>query len=315
MKIGFFGTPAFAVPILRELAREFEVAFIVTPEDRECGRNRKLMGCPVKECSQELGVPLLQPEKLSDSSFMSEIESYGADIFVVVAYGKIIPRAVFDMPRLGTLNLHPSLLPKYRGAAPIQWALIEGETSIGITVQRINERLDSGDIISQCELNIDENICSGELFDKVVPLGIELLIKSIRTLEDGSACPIEQREEEATFCGKLDSNIACIDWKTDAKTIHNLIRGLNPKPVARTAFRGSNMKIWESKVPGDFNDISLMPGELMKYGKRRLLVGTGEGILEIVKLQPENKNVMDCASFLNGARLKAGECFGENNDL
>jgi len=309
MRVGFFGTPHIAATILEELVSEFDVAFLVAPEDKECGRNRKITVCPTKEFAECHQIPVLQPDKLNDESFISEIKKFDADIFVVVAYGKIIPRSVFDMPRLGTINFHPSMLPKYRGAAPVQWSVINGDLKTGITVQRINERLDSGDIILQKEVPVDGDITSGDLFDMVVPMGAGLVIEAIKKLDSGEAKPVVQDESEATYCGKIDRDIAHVDWTLDSDTIHNLIRGLNPKPVAWTTFREANMKIWASLIPDDAEDVSLEPGELLKFGKKRLFVGTGEGILEIVKLQPENKKAMDALAFLNGSRLEMGEFF------
>jgi methionyl-tRNA formyltransferase len=214
------------------------------------------------------------------------------------------------MPGLGTINLHPSLLPKYRGAAPVQWALINGDSETGVTVQMINEELDAGDIVLQEKIEIDENINAGDLYDLVFPIGAELIVKSIEiTGERKKLLLTKQNDSEATHCGKIDKDTAHINWNNDAFKIHNLVRGLNPKPVAWTTFRGHHMKIWKTAVfTGDAPAVK--PGEIAKFQKKHLLAGTGSGIIEILEIQPENKKKMDGLSFINGYRLEAGEFFG-----
>jgi methionyl-tRNA formyltransferase len=282
--------------------------FLVSPEDKKCGRDMKIQECAAKEFASCKDIPVLQPKSLKDPEFAAQLKSYNADIFVVVAYGKLIPRPIFTMPQYGTINLHPSLLPKYRGAAPVQWALINGDSETGVTVQMINEELDAGDIVLQEKIEIDENINAGELYDLVFPIGAELVVKSIELLGSGKAELVKQNGSDATHCGKIDKDTALINWNNNAFKIHNLVRGLNPKPVAWTTFRSHHMKIWKTSV---FDGIvpELKPGEVTKFQKKHLLAGTGNGVIEILEIQPENKKKMDGLSFINGYRLETGDFF------
>ncbi len=309
MKIGFFGTPEIAAYCLGELLNEFEVTFVVTGEDKERGRHLKVQDGPVKALAAEKGIPVYQPARLRDPEFIQAIAKHDADLYVVVAYGKIIPAEVFSRPRLKTINLHPSLLPKYRGAAPVQWALINGENETGITVQTINERLDAGDVLLQTRIPLDESMCAEDLYRIVLPEGARLLRETVRGLSAGAITPVAQNEDEATFCPKIDRDTAHIEWQLPAVRIHNLVRGLNPKPVAWTTFRGKNMKIWKTAPCPDIADPRPGPGELAVFQKKRLLAGTGDGVLEILQIQPETKKIMDGLSFINGYRLAAGEKF------
>jgi methionyl-tRNA formyltransferase len=303
MKIGFFGTPELAARVLEDLGGTQEILFAVTAVDKEAGRNRELQSCPAKAQALALNIPVLQPAALKDPAFREQIESYNADIFVVVAYGSLIPRAIFDLPRLKTINLHPSLLPRFRGAAPIQWSLIRGESVSGITVQLINEKLDAGDIVVQEEVLLDENMTAAGLMEIVYDRGAVLIDRAIALLASGEARPVRQEESQATFCGKIDRAAAKIDWTRPAPEIHNLVRGLNPKPVAFASFRGENIKIWQTLVPHDDIQAAAGPGSIVQYGKKRLLAGTGAGFLEITAIQPANKKIMDGLSFINGYRL------------
>lgn len=307
MKIGFFGTPDIGAYCLRELAREFEILFAVTGEDKPAGRHRHLQASPVKEAAREMGVPVLQPAKLRDAEFIDALKKFPADVYVVVAYGKIIPREIFDHPPLKTINLHPSLLPKYRGAAPVEWAIMRGETETGITVQLINEKLDAGDILAQEKLDVGRDMNAGALYDIVLPRGAALLGDTLRRMDAGGIIPLKQNEEESTYCGKIDKDLARVDWTKPAAEIHNLVRGLNPKPVAWTEFRGKNMRIWATALPGDAAGVELAPGEILVHAKKRLLAGAGGGAVEILSIQPETKKAMDGLSFINGHRLQAGE--------
>lgn len=309
IKIGFFGTPHIASYALERLCEKFNIVFLVAPEDKECGRNRGIQYCSAKETACCMDIPVLQPVSLKDPEFQSAIESYNADIFVVVAYGKLIPEKVFSLPPLGTINLHPSLLPKYRGAAPVQWALINGERVSGVTVQMINKDLDAGDIVLQEKLNIDENITAEELYEKVLPVGADLLIKSIELLASGKANSMPQNHEEATYCGKIDRSTAHINWSEKATAVHNLVRGLNPKPAAWTTFNGMNIKIWRTSLFNEDPEYSPEPGEVFRFQKKRLLAGTGDGIIEILLIQPENRKIMDGSAFINGYRIQGGERF------
>ena len=308
MKIGFFGTPDIASHVLQRLCREHDVVFLVAPEDKRCGRNLKVQHCASKELAACEDIPVLQPKTLKNPEFVEELKTYSADIFVVVAYGKLIPRVIFDLPRYGTINLHPSLLPLYRGAAPVEWAVINGESETGVTVQMINEALDAGDIVLQEKILLSETITSGELYELVMPIGEELVLKSIELLSKGRDCLIPQDHSRATHCAKIDRDTAHIDWSKNFPEIHNLVRGLNPKPAAWTSFRGMNTKIWKT-VPFDEEAIELQPGGILKYHKKRLLAGTGSGIIEILEIQPENKKRMDGLAFINGYRLAENEFF------
>jgi methionyl-tRNA formyltransferase len=309
MKIGFFGTPDIAAFCLEKLIEKYEVTFVVTCGDKPRGRCLNVSCTPVKNVASANNIKILQPQTLKDAEVISEITAFEADIYVVVAYGFIIPKEIFNQPRLGTINLHPSLLPKYRGAAPIQWALINGEQESGVTVQKVNEKLDAGDIVLQKKLKLSQDISSKELFEQVLPLGADMLCESIEGLASGEIVPVKQVEEDAVYCGKIDRGLARIEWSKSHLEIHNLVRGLNPKPVAWTTLRDKNVKIWQTNVP-DFEGLpQLEAGELAKFHKKHLLVGTGEGVLQILKIQPENKKQLDAVSFMNGARLEAGEKF------
>jgi methionyl-tRNA formyltransferase len=294
--------------MLKRLCREHDILFLVAPEDKERGRNLKVTGCSSKEIAESEDIPVLQPKSLKDQEFVEELKRFNADIFIVVAYGKLIPKSVFTLPRYGTINLHPSLLPKYRGAAPVEWAIINGEEETGVTVQMINEELDAGDIIAQEKIRLNNSITAGELYEIVNSIGEELLLKSVEILESGKDKPLPQDHSKATYCGKIDRDSALIDWNKSSSEIHNLIRGLNPKPAAWTNFRNMNIKIWKTAAFNN-NEISLKPGQILKYNKKQLIAGTGSGILEILEIQPENKKRMDGLSFINGYRLAENEFF------
>jgi methionyl-tRNA formyltransferase len=308
MNIGFFGTPELAARVLDGLAQAHRVIFAVTAEDKRAGRNRELQFCPAKSEAIRLGIPVLQPASLKEPSFLDGIGAFEADAFVVVAYGSLIPRSVFDRPRFGTLNLHPSLLPLYRGAAPIQWCLINGETETGITVQLINEKLDAGDIVVQEKVPVEPDTTAGDLLEMASASGAGLIGRALDLLASGAA-PVRQDDSRATYCGKIDRDTAIIDWNKRPLEIHNLVRGLNPKPVAFSHFRGEQVRIWKTApVYGEAPD-GAAPGVLVRLHKKRLLAGTGDGFIEVLELQPANKKVMDAGAFINGYRLAPEDRF------
>jgi methionyl-tRNA formyltransferase len=317
MKIGFFGTPDIAAYYLDKLIKKHEVVFAATGEDKPKGRHGTPLFNDVKKTAVEKNIPVFQPSNLLDNDFLKQIADKNADIFVIVAYGKIVPAQIFNMPPLRTVNVHPSLLPEYRGAAPIQWALINGESETGITIQYINEKLDAGDILLQKKIPLDIDMSADDLFNVVLPLGFDILKEALDLLASGKAKPVKQNDAEATFCGKINRDTAHIDWKKSSEEIHNLVRGLNPKPVAWTEFKDKNIKIYKTKLlPVDLTDLikvntgmELKPGFLTIY-KKRLIAGTGNGFVEILTLQPETKKIMDGSSFINGYRLASGDHFG-----
>lgn len=308
MKIGFFGTPEIAAFCLEKLIDTYRVVFIVAAEDKPSGRHLKIRYNRVKETALKRGIQLYQPANLRDQDFIRTIEKESADLFVVVAYGRVIPPEVFSLPPRGTINLHPSLLPKYRGAAPIQWALINGERETGITVQMMDEEIDTGDILTQRRIQIPIDMTSEELYRIILPLGADLLIETIDLLQTNSIEPTKQNNEEATYCGRITKNTSRIDWSKSSSEIHNLVRGLNPKPVAWTTFRGKDIRIWRTAMCEE--DIeSPSRGHISIYKKKRLMAGTGDGFLEILQIQPETKRIMDALSFINGYRLQENDRF------
>ena len=309
MKIGYFGTPEIAAYCLEKLMPSHTISFVVTGEDKPAGRNRLLQSSPVKKTALENGIPVLQPANLKDESFFSEIKKFRADIFVVVAYGKIIPDRILYLPEHKTINLHPSLLPGYRGAAPIQWALAGGENETGVTIQMVNDRLDSGDILLQKRIPIDIDMTAEDLYRIVLPAGSGLLIESLRLISEGKATPLPQDESKATYYGKIERETARVDWNRTSLEIHNLVRGFYPRPCAWSLFRGRNIKILRTSLSGIKPDAVPAPGFIIKHQKMRLFAGTGDGFIEILMIQPETKKPMDGLSFINGYRIEDGDSF------
>ncbi len=308
MRIIFMGTPEFALPSLnRLLDAGHDVAAVVTVPDKPAGRGRHLRPSAVKECALMLNLPLLQPEELRAPDYIKDLRQLAADLFVVVAF-RILPPEVFTLPGIGTINLHASLLPKYRGAAPINWAIINGEQETGATTFFIDEKVDTGQWLMQCRVPIGEEMSAGELHDLLAEEGGELLLRTVAGLEAGSLKPRPQ-EGKITRAPKLTREMALIDWRRPAREIHNLVRGLSPYPSAWTLWRGKTLKILKVR-PGPA-EAQEQPGTLINAGGRGpLLAATGEGTLELVTLQPEGGKALTAADFLRGHSLKSGEIIG-----
>ena len=307
MKIGFFGTPEISRVCLEGLYKFFEIAFVFTCEDKPQGRCLHVCKTPVKEFAESKNIPVLQFSSLKDETIVDTLKSFNADIFVVMAFGKIIPRCIYEIPRLKTINLHPSLLPKYRGAAPIQFALINGETTSGITVQLIDDKLDSGDIVLQKNFEIEINDTVDKIYSRIMDDACVLLKDAILALDSSTANLCKQNNDAATYCTKISREMARANFSQTSLKLHNLVRALNPKPVVWTTFKNKNLKIWETKIANLDTFPEIEAGELFKIGKKNLYVKTIDGALEILQLQPENKKVMSALEFINGNRLQVGD--------
>ena len=305
MNIVFMGTPDFAVVSLQKLLDAgHNVSAVFTKQDMPRGRKMIMTPPEVKVLAQEHNLTVYQPSTLNDEDVINTIKSLNPDVIVVVAYGKLLPKAVLDIPRLGCINVHGSLLPRFRGAAPIQWTVIEGDEFGGVTTMYMGEGLDTGDIILTAKTEVGENETAGELFDRLAVMGADLLIETLTLLEKGEAPRIPQNEEEANYASMLTKAMCEIDFTKSAQTVHNLVRGLNPWPVAVTTLEGKKVKIIEtrlSKLSGESGKIvSLSP----------LTVACGEGAVEILTLQLEGKKAMESKAFLMGHRLEKGQSFG-----
>jgi len=309
-KIVFMGTPDFSVPILRMLHEEgYEIAAVVTQPDRPVGRKRVLTPPPVKEEAVRLGLKVLQPEKLRGSEELEEILRINPDLIITAAFGQILPKELLEAPKLGCINVHASLLPKYRGGAPIHQAVIDGEEKTGVTIMYMAEKLDAGDIISQREIPIEETDHTGILFEKLSLLGRDLLKDILPDIIAGTNDRIPQDESKATFAHNITREQERINWSKSAREIYNQVRGLHPWPVAYTTFHGENVKIWWAKV-GD-SKAEGQPGEVVKIGKDHFEVATGEGTLAILELQPAGKKRMSAEDYLRGvgSKLQIGDLF------
>jgi len=300
MKLIFMGTPEFAVPSLRALAKEHEILCVVSQPDRPKGRGYQLIPTPVKQAALELGLTVIQPEKVRDEAVIAQLAAYEPDLMVVVAYGKILPQAVLDIPKYGCINLHGSLLPKYRGAAPIEWSVINGETVTGNTTMYLAAGMDTGDIIYAEPMAVDENITGGELRVKLAESGAPLLAKTVRDIENGTAPRTAQNHGEATHAPMLTKEMGLLDFSRPAKQLHDLVRGLNPMIGAYAFAGGKKTKILRTAVCGSIHGA---PGSVVLDGGK-LYVCCGEGALELVELVPEGKKPMSGAAFYNGNRLK-----------
>ena len=312
MRIVFMGTPDFAVPCLETLLqRGHEICGVFTQPDKPKGRKYILTPPPVKELALQRGIPVYQPKNLRNEESVECIRALAPDCIVVVAYGKILPKEILQIPPMGCINVHGSLLPKYRGAAPIQWAVINGEKMSGVTTMFMAEGLDTGDMLLRTETEILPEETAGELFDRLAPMGAELLGKTLEELEKGSLHPEKQRSEEASYAPQLSKDMADLDWNEQADVLHNRIRGMNPWPVAYTFYKGQMLKIYSSFVAGNRDG---QPGEIIQE-KGRLYVCCGGGsLLELSELQCQGKKRMQTADFLRGHSFAPGERFGASSE-
>jgi methionyl-tRNA formyltransferase len=307
MKIVFMGTPEFAVPSLRKLAESGEeVVALVAQPDKPSGRGRKLTPPPTNQLAEKLGIPVLQPSRIRTDEFVRELKKLNPDLICVVAYGKILPKAVLDLPRLGCVNVHASLLPEYRGAAPINWAIARGEKVTGVTTMMMDEGMDTGDILLQREIPIGEKDTGETLSGKLSQLGAELLIETIGLLKKEELNPQKQDESQATYAPLLKKEDGRIDWGKPAVEIGNLVRGMLPWPGAFTTLDGKLLKIFRVRVSEGEGE----PGVVTTSDSGTLRVGSGEGTIEIEELQIEGGKRLDSKAFLAGRKIEPGTVLG-----
>ncbi|MBE6737233.1 MAG: methionyl-tRNA formyltransferase [Ruminococcaceae bacterium] len=304
MNIVFMGTPDFAVASLKKLYEAgHTISAVFTKVDMPRGRKMILTPPEVKVCAQELGLKVFQPATLKDAEVVDTIKGLNPDVIVVVAYGKLLPEDVLNIPPLGCINVHGSLLPSYRGAAPIQWTVLNGDKVGGVTTMYMGKGLDTGDIILKYETEVGENETAGELFDRLAESGADLLLETLELLEKGEAPRIPQDESLATYASMLSKDMCIIDWSKSADEVHNLVRGLNPWPVALTTLNGKRIKIISTRK----SDKSGKAGQVISTNP--LTVACGSGAVEILTLQSEGKKAMDSKSFLMGHKLDSNDYF------
>jgi methionyl-tRNA formyltransferase len=307
MNIIFMGTPDFAVPSLNTLlASTHKVVCVVTVPDKPAGRGKVLQSSAIKKAALQARLPVLQPLQLKDASFIRDLQSFQPDLIVVVAF-RILPPEVFTLPRKGTVNLHASLLPRYRGAAPIQWALINGEHETGVTTFFIEEKVDTGNVIMQRRVPVGADMNAGELHDILATLGAQVLFETVDCIAEGTCVPLKQ-VGDVTLAPKITRELCCIDWKKSAFDIHNIIRALSPIPGAVTMLHGKSLKVLASRM-ADKPDSS-EPGTVVNVGKNDPIdVQTGRGIISLLKIQPEGKRVMSCEEYVRGYPVHGGDKF------
>jgi methionyl-tRNA formyltransferase len=333
MRLVFLGTPAFAVPSLEKLAASGRsVLLVVTQPDRPVGRGLREAPPPVKEAALRLGIPVAQPERVRRPAAVEQLRELSPDVMVVVGYGQIIPQSVIDIPPLGIVNVHSSLLPKYRGAAPVQWAIANGETRTGVTTMRIDAGLDTGDILLVRETEIGPEETAVELSGRLADMGADLLVETLDGLEAGRIVPRKQDSAQATHAPLLKKEDGLVDWREPAESIHNRVRAMQPWPGAYTTFRGQTLHIWQARVispeplsdvrgsersadprtepgPGGAPSESGGPGSLLRL--KPLTLACGRGALELREVQLEGRRRMSAADFVNGHRLTERDILGE----
>ncbi len=325
MRIVFMGTPDFAVPALKALAESdrHQVTLVVTQPDRPKGRSGKPAPSDVKKCALEYNIPVFQPEKIREKEAADRLYEEKADIFVVAAFGQILPKEILEMPRYGCVNIHGSLLPKYRGAAPIQWAVLNGERQAGNTIMQMNEGLDTGDILAQESVLLEERETAGSLYEKLSQMGGSLLLKTLDLLEKGAVIPVPQDDAKSCYAKMLRKEMGQIDWNKSAEDIGRLVRGMNPWPSAYTHWNGKLLKIWMAAPVSEKDSEALegtasakntpdvRPGTVVTAAKDRLWIQTGNGLLALEDLQLEGKKRMPAAAFLMGCRMQPGDVLGQ----
>ncbi|MBU3153853.1 methionyl-tRNA formyltransferase [Clostridium estertheticum] len=305
MKIIFMGTPEFSVPSLQSLINEFEVSAVFTQPDRPKGRGKKLAMSPVKQLASSCNIPVYQPLKIKNNDEMIDtIKNLKPDFIVVVAFGQILPKEVLDIPKYGCINLHASLLPKYRGAAPINWCIINGESTSGNTTMLMDVGLDTGDILLTNEVEITTDITAGELTEVLSSSGAQLLVETINAVINNKIKPIKQEDSVSTYASKLDKKMASIDWECSNTDIHNFIRGLNPSPTAYTHYDDNVMKIYKSKIIKELS--SKQVGCIIDVSKEGIKVSTGSGVLLIEEIQFPGKKPLKVKDYIIGNKIDLG---------
>ena len=311
MKVIFMGTPDFSVGTLEALIEAgHEVVLAVTQPDKPKGRGKEMQYTPVKECAIRHGIPVYQPLKIREEACIKELETYHADIMVVVAFGQILPKAILEMTPYGCVNVHASLLPKYRGAAPIQWSIIDGEEVTGVTTMQMNEGLDTGDMLLKTEVPITAEETGGSLHDKLADAGAKLCVETLKGLKEGTIVPVPQGETTTSYAKMLTKQLGNIEWSKSAVQIERLIRGLTPWPSAYTDWNGKVMKIWLAKALEETYQAA--PGTIVKVEKDAFYVQTGDGVLKVLELQIPGKKRMDAGAFLRGYEVKEGNVLLSN---
>lgn len=306
-KIVFMGTPPFSVPILEMLAEEYDVQAVVTQPDRPVGRKRVLTPPAVKVAAEKLNIPVLQPEKLSDSEELKQVLELQPDIVVTAAFGQLLPKELLEAPPLGCINVHASLLPAYRGGAPIHQAVIDGAKETGITIMYMAEKLDAGDIIRQRAIPIEHDDDTGKLFEELSLVGRDLLKETMPSIIDGTNERIPQNEEEVTYAWNISREDERIDWKKGGEAIRNHIRGLHPWPTAYTTFDGERVKVWWAELE---EGRSGTPGEIVEIREDGVIVASGDATaLRLTDVQPAGKRRMEIEQFVRGTNWKVGDRF------
>ncbi|MBK8396005.1 MAG: methionyl-tRNA formyltransferase [Leptospiraceae bacterium] len=312
MKIGYFGTPEHSAKLLSALIKEgYEVSFVATNMDKPIGRDKNPTPSPVKKTALDNSIPVLQFSSIRNESAIEEINSFSVDIYIVFAYGYIIPKEIFNFPRLGTINLHGSLLPEYRGASPVQSAILDGKKETGATLQYITEELDAGDIISQVTVLISQEDTFGTLLEKITELGIQDILRILKTKTDSKFFARPQDHANATHCKKIKPDDRKLDFSEPAEFLFNKIRAFNPGYICYTSFRGKRLNIYSVKLQQDkLESVLNKPGTLHLLNKKTIAVECGDSkILILESLQPENKKVMSSVDFINGNKPQTGEIF------
>jgi methionyl-tRNA formyltransferase len=305
LRVLFYGTPAFALPTLQALLARHTVVAVVTQPDRPAGRGQRVHASPVKELALAHGLPVLQPERVRAAGWAERLRDFAPEVAVVIAFGQILPRPVLDVPRRGSINVHASLLPRYRGAAPIAWAIIRGESETGITTFQMDEGMDTGAILLQRAVAIEPDETAGELAGRLAEIGAGVLIETLAGLD--TLTPVAQDAAAATLAPRLRKTDGALDWTRPASELAARIRGLNPWPGAFTTTALGRLLLWRARArPGTGE-----PG-VLTAADGALRIGTGAGLLEPLEVQPENRRAMDWETFLHGARLESGAAFGEH---
>ena len=306
MKIVFMGTPEFAVPCLEALIKDgHDIKAVFTQPDKPKGRGYKLTPPPVKELALQYNLPVFQPDTLKNGGAFEQINSCEPDVVVVVAYGKILPKNILDIPKLGCVNVHASLLPKYRGAGPIQWSILNGEEETGVTTMYMAEGLDTGDMLEKSAIKIGENETTDELHDRLSVLGAELIVSTVRKLEKGEITPEKQDDALSNYAPMLTKELSLIDFNKKACEVHNLIRGLSSWPCAHTFYEGKRLKIYRSEIV----DMKGNPGEVLD--DKHFVIACGDKAIRAITVQYEGSKKMSSEDFLRGKSIKKGEILGE----